>query len=264
MASATSRSTQNRLLAALLPAELKRYFSELRPVSLTQRQVLYEPGAPLTDVYFINEGVVSILTKMADATTIEVGMIGIEGAVGTAALLGGETSSQQALVQVSGSALRMNAAECKLAFDQSPAVRAVMMHFIEALFDLSAQTAACNRLHTIEQRCARWLLMAHDRLQDDIMPMTHEFLASMLGVRRAGVTETAGELQRSRLIRYHHGRLTIIDREGLEATACECYRIDHNLFMRDCDAGQLGLPEKSNHLSGRGQKNAPRPKHVEV
>jgi CRP-like cAMP-binding protein len=106
------------------------------------------------------------------------------------------------------------------------------MRFVEALFDLSAQTAACNRLHTIEQRCARWLLMAHDRLLDDIMPMTHEFLASMLGVRRAGVTETAGELQRSGLIHYHHGRLTIVDREGLEATACECYRIDHDLFMR--------------------------------
>src|SRR5438477_12640115 len=127
MASATSRSAQNRLLAALPRAELERYFSELRPVSLIQRQVLYEPGAPLTHVYFVNEGVVSILTKMADATTIEVGMIGIEGAVGTAALLGGETSSQQALVQVAGSALRMNAAECKAAFDQSPAVRAVMI-----------------------------------------------------------------------------------------------------------------------------------------
>src|SRR5438046_8920462 len=106
----------------------------------------------------------------------------------------------------------MSAAECKLAFDQSLAVRAVMMRFIEALFDLSAQTAACNRLHTIEQRCARWLLMAPDRLQDDIIPITHEFLASMLGVRRAGVTETAGELQRSGLIRHHHCRLPISDR----------------------------------------------------
>ena len=257
-------ATQNRLLAALPPAELERYFSGLRPVSLTQRQVLYEPGASLAYVYFVEEGVVSILTKMADATTIEVGMIGIEGAVGTAVLLGGETTSQQALVQVAGSALRMNAVECKAAFDQSPAVRAVMMRFIEALFDLSAQTAACNRIHTIEQRCARWLLMARDRLQDDIMPMTHEFLASMLGVRRAGVTETAGELQRSGLIRYHHGRLTIIDREGLEATACECYRIDHNLFMRVCDAGQLGLPEKIKSFVRMRTKNAPRPKHVEV
>src|SRR5207249_11950442 len=157
--------------------------------------------------------------------------VGIEGAVGTAALLGGETSSQQALVQVAGSALRMNAAECKLAFDQSPAVRAAMMRFIEASFDLSAQTAACNRLHTIEQRCARWLLMARDRLQDDIMPMTHEFLASMLGVRRAGVTETAGELQRAGLIRNGRGEVTVVDRPGLEAMACECYGLDHARLM---------------------------------
>ena len=233
MAPATNRPAQkNRLLAALPQAELERYFSPLQSVSLSQRQVLYEPGTPLAHVYFVEEGVVSILTKMADDTTIEVGMIGIEGAVGTTALLGGEASSQQALVQVSGTALRMNVAECKAAFDQSAAVRTVIMRFIEGLFDLSAQTAACNRRHTIEQRCARWLLMAHDRLHDDIMPMTHEFLASMLGVRRAGVTETAGELRRSGLIRYHHGRLTIIDRAGREATACECYRIDHEPFTR--------------------------------
>ena len=223
---------KNRLLAALPATELRQFFSELRPVSLSQRQVLYEPGMPLAHVYFVEEGVVSILTRMADGSTIEVGMIGTEGAVGTAALLGGDVSSQQAIVQGSGSALRINAAECKAAFDQSPTVRAVIMRFIDALLNLSAQTAACNRLHTIEQRCARWLLMAHDRLQTDLMPMTHEFLASMLGVRRAGVTETAGELQRSGLIHYHHGRLTIIDREGLEATACECYRIDHDLLMR--------------------------------
>ena len=196
--------------------------------------------------------------KMADAITIEVGMIGIEGAVGTAALLGGETSSQQALVQVSGSALRMNAAECKLAFDQSPAVRAVMMRFIEALFDLSAQTAACNRLHTIEQRCARWLMMARDRLQDNIMPMTHEFLASMLGVRRAGVTETAGDLQRSGLIRYHHGRLTIVDREAIEATACECYRIDHNLFMRLSAMPEGAARRRRLHVIGASRPRAQR------
>ncbi len=230
---ATSRFTQkNRLLAALPPAELERYFSGLQPVSLSLKEVLHEQGAPLAHVHFVEEGVVSVLTRMADGTAIEVGMIGFEGIVGTSVLLGAAVANHLALVQVPGSALRMNAAECKAAFDQSAAVRTVMMRFIDALWDLSAQTAACNRLHTIEQRCARWLLMAHDRLQHDIMPMTHEFLASMLGVRRAGVTETAGELQRSGLIRYHHGRLTIVDREGLEATACECYRNDHDLFMR--------------------------------
>ena len=230
---ATSRSSQkNRLLAALPRAEFERYFSGLQPVSLPQKEVLHEQGAPLAHVYFVEEGVVSILTRMADGTAIEVGMIGIEGVVGTSVLLGNEVANHLAIVQVPGSALRMKAAACKTAFDQSAAVRAVMMRFIDGLWDLSAQTAACNRLHTIEQRCARWLLMAHDRLQADIMPMTHEFLASMLGVRRAGVTETAGELQRSGLIRYHHGRLTIVDREGLEALACECYRNDHALLMR--------------------------------
>ena len=141
-------------------------------------------------------------------------------------------ASQLAIVQVPGSALRMKAAECMAAFDQSAAVRSVIMRFVGSLLDLGAQTAACNRLHNIEQRCARWLLVAHDRLQTDVMPMTHELLASMLGVRRAGVTEAAGELQRRGLIRYHHGSVTIVDREGLEASACECSRIDHDRFMR--------------------------------
>jgi CRP-like cAMP-binding protein len=216
-----------------LPAgELERYFSGLRPVSLEQRQVLHEPGAPLTHIHFVEDGVVSNLTRMADGGTIEFGMTGIEGLVGAEALLGAEVSGHQGIVQVPGTALRMSVAECKKAFDQSTAVRAAVMRFIEALLYTTAQTAACNRLHNIEQRLARWLLMARDRIQADMMPMTHEFLASMLGVRRAGVTEAAGELQRSGLIRYHHGRLTIVDREGLEATACECHRIDHERLMR--------------------------------
>jgi CRP-like cAMP-binding protein len=233
MAATIRNSTpKNRLLVALPEEELERFFSSIQPVSLSLRQVLCEAGAPLENVYFIEQGVASVLTSMANGSTIEVGMIGMEGIVGVAALLGSELSAQQIIVQVPGTALRMQVAECKAAFDQSAPVRAVMLPFIQALFDLGAQTAACNRLHTIEQRCARWLLMARDRLQSDILPMTHEFLASMLGVRRAGVTETAGELQRSGLIRYHHGKLTIVDREGLEAAACECFRVDHDRLMR--------------------------------
>jgi CRP-like cAMP-binding protein len=233
MVPATNRPVlNNRLLAAVPAAELERYFSGLRPVSLSQRQVLHEPGAPVTHIHFVEEGVTSSLTRLADGSTIEFGMIGIEGLVGAEILLGAETSGHQSIVQVPGSALRISVAECKSAFDQSAAFRGVIMRFIEALLYLTAQTAACNRLHNIEQRCARWLLMARDRIHQDVMPMTHEFLASMLGVRRAGVTETAGALQRSGLIRYHHGRLRIVDREGLEATACECYRIDHDRFVR--------------------------------
>ncbi len=226
----TSFTSKNRLLAALPREEQKRFFSSLQPVSLPQRHVIYEAGGPLEEVYFMEQGVASVLTSMADGSTIEVGMIGLEGIVGVTALLGDELSTQQVIIQVPGSGLCMKAAECRAAFDQSAAVRVVMLRYLAALFDLASQTAACNRLHTIEQRCARWLLMARDRLHSDVLPMTHEFLASMLGVRRAGVTETAGELQRSGLIRYHHGELTIIDREGLEALACECYRIDHERF----------------------------------
>jgi len=225
-----NRITSKNLLLAAIPQEegLERFFSDLHPVSLSLRQVLHEVGAPLEDVYFIEQGVASVLTNMADGSTIEVGMIGMEGMVGVPALLGGRTSAQRVIVQIPGTALCMNAAPCKAAFDQSEAVRRVVLRFTEAILNLSAQTAACNRLHSIEQRCARWLLMAIDRVQSDEIPLTHEFLSSMLGVRRAGVTITAGELQSSGLIRYHRGLLTIVDRDGLEATACECYRIDHD------------------------------------
>jgi len=219
---------KNRLLVAIPQEDLERFFSDLHPVSLSLRQVLHEVGAPLEDVYFIEQGVASVLTNMADGSTIEVGMIGMEGMVGVPALLGGKTSVQKVIVQIPGTALRMNAALCKAAFDQSEAIRRVVLRFTEAVLNLSAQTAACNRLHTIEQRCARWMLMAVDRVQSDEIPLTHEFLSSMLGVRRAGVTNTAGELQSSGLIRYHRGLLTIVDRDGLEMTACECYRIDHD------------------------------------
>jgi CRP-like cAMP-binding protein len=225
---------KNRLLAALPSQELEDLFSELHPVSLSLRQVLYETGAPIDDVYFIQQGVASILTDMADGASIEVGMIGIEGIVGVAALLGATLSSHQAIVQIPGDALRMNAVRCKAAFDQSAGVRRLALRFTESMLNLSAQTAACNRLHSIEQRCARWLLMASDRIGADVMPMTHEFLSTMLGVRRAGVTVTAQELQRSGLIRYHRGEITIIDHDGLAESACECYRIDHERFERLC------------------------------
>ena len=221
---------KNRILSALPKQDLERFFSDLSPVSLEQRRVIYEAGAPIDYVYFIEEGLSSILTTMMDGSTIEVGMVGMEGMAGVSVLLGGATSAQRVIMQIAGSALRMNAARCKAAFDQSEAVRRITLRFTEAVLNLGAQTAACNRLHSVEQRCARWLLMSSDRTQSDMLPLTQEFLSSMIGVRRAGVTETAGELQRSGLIRYHHGQITIIDRDGLEATACECYQLDRDRF----------------------------------
>ena len=232
MPPARRNAIKNRLLTALPQRELDQFYSNLHPVTLSQRQILYAAGAPIEDVYFVEEGLGSVLTNMANGTMIEVGMIGLEGLIGMPALLGAEVSAQIVLVQIPGSAHRMSASRCKAIFDQSAAFRKIALRFAEAMLNLSAQTAACNRLHSVEQRCARWLLMSSDRIGSDTMPMTHEFLASMLGVRRAGVTATAGDLQRSGRIRYHHGQLTITDRDGLESAACECYVIDHDQLDR--------------------------------
>ncbi len=217
---------KNRLLASLPAVDFSRFFSRLEPLDLSLRQTIQDAAARIEHVYFIEEGVTSLLTIMKDGSTIEIGMVGNEGMIGAAALLG-RTTGPNVIVQIPGSALWMPLAQCKRAFDESPGVRTVMLEFAGALLRLSSQTAACNRLHSIEQRCARWLLMAHDRVRTDRMAMTHEFLASMLGVRRAGVTTTAQELQRSGLISYRQGELTIRDREGLEALACECFGLDH-------------------------------------
>jgi len=233
MVSAPRSSThKNCILAAVPQEDFERYFASLQPVSLPLKHQLLQFGAPLDSVYFMEEGVASILTTMANGATIEVGMVGSEGIAGVAALMGSDASSQQIVVQVPGAALRMPADKCREVFDQSPAFRTAVLRYVAALLDLGAQTAACNRLHNIEQRCARWFLMALDRVDGDVLPMTHEFLASMLGVRRAGITETAGELQRSGLIRNHRGEVTVVDRPGLEAAACECYGLDHARLLR--------------------------------
>jgi CRP-like cAMP-binding protein len=221
---------KNGLLAALSPEDVERFFSDLQPVSFLIGHVFYDVGAPFENVYFIEQGLASVLTNLTNGAMVGVGMIGMEGVVGVPVLLGDETSAQRVIVQVPGTALRMKAAPCKAAFDESAAVRGILLRFVAARLNFSALTAACNRVHSMKQRCARWLLMSSDRIQSDVMPMTHEFLSSMLGVRRTGVTAIAGELQRSELIRYQRGQVTIVDRAGLEAAACECYRIDRARF----------------------------------
>lgn len=224
---------KNRLLGEIPQEIFKQYFSDLPTVSLYLKQILYQVGDPLEYVYFIEQGIVSFLAAMTGGSTTEVGMIGMEGLVGLPVLLGDDLSGQQALVQAPGAARRMKAADCKTAFDQSAAVRAVMLRYMGVLFKVAAQTAACNQLHALKQRTARWLLMMYDRLQSDEMPLTHEFLSTMLGVRRTRVTETAGELQRQGMIVYSRGLVTIVDLEKLEGTACECYR-DHDRLAKRC------------------------------
>lgn len=223
---------KNRILAALPQAEFDQFFAGMESVSLSLRQILCQVDAPVEHVYFIEQGVASVLTSMADGASIEVGMIGAEGIVGLPALFGEVISDQRIIVQVPGTAQRMNADLCKSAFEASPAVRKGALRFTQALLNLSAQTAACNRLHTSEQRFARWLLMARARIESDVMPMTQEFLSSMIGVRRPGVTEVATKLRRSGLIRYHHGEITILDHDALAASACECYAVDQRRLQR--------------------------------
>jgi CRP-like cAMP-binding protein len=229
MPAASRTIPRNRLLSALPATELDRLWPDLHPVAWSMQQTLYEVGEPIEQVYFIEQGLACVVVIMADGATSEVGMIGFEGMAGASLLLGADTAAQHVIVQVPGTGLRMNAAACRAAFAQRPVFHTGILRFIGGFLNLSAQTAACNRLHSARQRSARWLLMASDRIGSDTMPMTHEFLASMLGIRRTGVTAIARELQRAGLIRYRHGQIAITDRDGLEAAACECYRIDQEL-----------------------------------
>lgn len=212
--------------------DFARFFSDLEPVSLPLRRIIYEVGASLEHVYFINEGVASIITKMTNGESIEAGMIGSEGVVGLPALLGREASGQHVIVQAPLTALRMNAVDCKTAFEESTGVRQVLLRYTATLLDIASQTAACNRLHSLKERCARWILMMHDRLQTDAMPLTHEFFAMMLGTRRTRITEAAVELHRTGLISYQRGQITVLDRPALALAACECYR-DHDRLIAD-------------------------------
>ena len=223
-------SFNNRLLSGLPPADMALLLPHMRLVDLQQKHVLYDVGQAFEVVYFMEQGVTSVLTTMEDGASIEVGMVGFEGLVPVTALLGEKISEQHIVVQLPGRAAKISLDHCRAAFDKSPAIRAAVLSFTNTFLHLSAQTAACNRLHSVEQRLSRWLLMSSDRFQSETLPLTQEYISSMLGVRRVGVTETAGELQRSGLIRYNNGNITIIDRAGLENTACECYGIDRARF----------------------------------
>lgn len=224
--------TRNRLLAALSDSDFAELADDLQPVGLPKHQVVYDVGAPFDYVYFVESGLASVLIIMEDGASSEVGMIGAEGLIGAPALLGGTVSAQHVVVQVAGSAQRISVAACRAVSDGNERIRAILLRFVDALLNRSAQIGGCNRLHSVEQRTARWLLMAGDRIGSDIVPLTQEFLAAMLGVRRSGVSEAAGELRRSGLISYRRGMITMTDRAGLEKTACECYQIDKQRVRR--------------------------------
>jgi CRP-like cAMP-binding protein len=195
----------------------------LKPVEFEQGTILHEQGDVIDEVYFPNDGIISLVAVMQQGNAIELATIGFEGAVGALAGLGPRRSHTRAIVQVPGNGQRISAARFRKATEESEAVRNIVVRYGEMLLIQVQQTAACNALHAVEARLSRWLLQARDRLQSDTIQLTHEFLSQMLGVRRTTVSVVANSLQQAGLIRYHRGHIEIVDRAGLEARACECY-----------------------------------------
>jgi CRP-like cAMP-binding protein len=219
----------NSLLAALPRQDYLRMRAEMDPVTLSYGEVLYEPGQRVRHVYFPSDAHVSVLVVVESGKALEVGLIGREGMVGIGLALGVEHSSVRVLVQGSGTALRMPAGAFLEEMARCAPLQRELHRYAYAKLAQARQTAACNRFHLVEARLARWLLMTSDRVRSDHFHLTHEFLADVLGVRRVGVTNAAGDLQRRKLIGYRRGDITILDRGGLEGASCPCYAIVRNL-----------------------------------
>ena len=219
---------RNQLLGALPRKDYRRMLSGLEPVDLSFADVLYEPGDPITHVYFPGIALVSLMTLVDNRLTLEVGVVGCEGMVGLPVALGIGVSPFRALVQGAGMALRMKSSSFVKELRQSAALQRALQRYTHTLMAQFAQTAACNRFHVVEERLARWLLMTRDRVQSTNFRLTQEFLSHMLGVRRVGVTKAAGHLQQRRLIEYSRGTIRIVDQPGLEAASCSCYQASRN------------------------------------
>lgn len=216
---------KNSLLRALSPADYDKVMQHATTVSLRLKQDLVEPGEPMWYVWFPQTGMLSIVNDMEDGkTSIEVGVIGREGMAGISVFHGRNTQPLRILVQVAGEAKRIPAEAFAAIVDNAPTLQAALHSYSLALMNQASQQAACNRLHSLEQRCAKWLLTTHDHMDARELPLTQEFLAIMLGVRRPGVTVAAQTLQDAGLIKYRRGRITVTDRRGMEKIACECYR----------------------------------------
>ena len=218
-------ANENLLLAALPPAELQRLRPLLQDVHFTLGQALYESCEELKYIYFPTTAVITLLYTMEDGSTAEMGLVGNDGAVGIAVFLGGEATPNRAVAQIAGRAYQMRASALREEFARGGPLQPVLLRYTQAFITQISQTAVCNRLHSVEQRLCRWLLVCHDRVKSDELLMTQELIASMLGMRREGVTVAAARLKDAGWIDYTRGRIRILNRAGLEATACECYRI---------------------------------------
>ncbi len=225
-----TRKYRNRILGALPKAEINRLTPHLSPVALKQEETLLDGKA--THAYFVEEGMASVVVILQNGATVEVGVIGVDGVVGLPILLGTEGSPGRTFVQIAGSAFRIKAQVLKDEFERSGELRRHVQRYMQGFLVQSAQTAACNRLHNIEERLARWLLTCRDRMESDRLLLTHDFLGQMLGAPRTTVTLAAGLLHRAGMIDYSRGLVTVKDRNALENAACECYRIVRDEFKR--------------------------------
>ena len=223
--SAIEATYRNDILAALPLAEIEPLRAHLHHITMVSGQVLHEPNSPIMDVFFVDEGIVSLTASTHDNGRTEVGLTGREGFVGASAVLNPEPySAYRAFTQVPGGAYRMSTAAFRSAIDRSATLRDHCLRFVETLMVQSSQVAACNTRHNLPERLARWLLMVRERIDSDKLPMTHEFLSVMLGVRRSGVSVAASTLQAGGLIRVQRGHVMILDQDGLAAASCDCHR----------------------------------------
>lgn len=216
---------RNQLLAALPETEWQRWLPQLEPVDMPLGEVLYESGRTLSHVYFPTGAIVSLLYVMENGASAEIAVVGHEGLVGISLFMGGESTPSRAVVQSAGGGYRLNAEAMKYEFNHSGPVMHLLLRYTQALITQMAQTAVCNRHHSLDQQLCRWLLLSLDRLSGNELVMTQELIANMLGVRREGVTQAALKLQSAGLIRYVRGRITVLERSGLEKRSCECYAV---------------------------------------
>ena len=223
---------KNYLLAALPEVEFERIKSKLEPVSLKLGEVLYESGDKLKYAYFPTTTIVSMLYVMENGATAEIGVVGNEGVLGVSLFMGGETTTNRAIIQSAGNAFKMKDKDLKTEFAQVRVFQNLLLRYTQALMTQISLTAVCNRLHSVEQQLCRWLLLSHDRLNSDVLVMTHDLISNMLGVRREGVTLAAQKLARRKLIKNLRGTITVIDRQGLEEAVCECYEVVNNEYNR--------------------------------
>lgn len=214
----------NSILSGLSTKEYQRLSGGIKPVQLSLKEILIEANQPCKSVYFPTQGVVSLLLLMQNGSTTEIGLIGTEGMVGIFQFLGAGISNNRAMVQIEGEAMQLDINTLQAEFDRGETLQKSILNYASMLFIQVSQTAGCNNRHTVKQRVARWMLMMGDRSEEATFYMTHEFMSKMLGVRRTGVTEIAKNFQRSGIIDYHRGRVTILNHSVLETISCECYR----------------------------------------